>query len=514
MRSEPCSTAVSRFKQQVESVPLQARLSSFDFEHRRPMKRMCHPFKKCDWLKMCISKRISSYFRWKLVTVTLLVSTSSGAGEWEYSMRMGDTLFALAKTHMSDESAWSQIEEFNSIADVRDISINKTIKIPFDWLRFSATHAIATAVRGTVDLTHAGESSPVSVNVGDHLKQGDLVLTGKQGSITISYPDESIQIIQPNSALLIKQLVSHGLSSSTRIRTELIDGRIENIVEPMKTDGSRFETGTPGVAVGVRGTVFRTATQNEGSYSQVEVLDGLIDATKDSRSVSLSSGYGVTAKITEEIGKPYKLLAAPDISYLSTLIEAPDISFILPMNPDIQAYRVQLFTDQTATDLLLDKQVTDNSITWVVAPDSRLLSEKLRSVAKAENSRLADGFYTLRIRGVNTDKLEGFDSTLEFELNARPDPPYFRSPQNGAIFTSNYPSFSWAKIKNAYGYYLQIARDPQFTDSIAGYRSHPNHLYFSNEEFESGDYYWRLASQDINGKNGPVGEIRMFTIEK
>jgi hypothetical protein len=120
------------------------------------------------------------------------------------------------------------------------------------------------ASRGKVDLD--GQPARVGAAIGE----GAAVRTGADGMVAIKLADGSTITVQSKSAIRLetaRQFANTGGVSDSVIRLDA--GRLETAVARQKGPGSRYEIRTPTSNMGVRGTVFRAAADDDGKRRAV-----------------------------------------------------------------------------------------------------------------------------------------------------------------------------------------------------------------------------------------------------
>ena len=110
-------------------------------------------------------------------------------------------------------------------------------------------------VKGSVMVERAGRSVPATVGMG--LQERDTVVTGKDGSVGITFQDDSLLSAGPGSTLAIDRFqfnpTTHAGTFDTTLRTgtlAVVSGKIA------KQSGDAMRVRTPSTVLGVRGTEF------------------------------------------------------------------------------------------------------------------------------------------------------------------------------------------------------------------------------------------------------------------
>ncbi|OQX40326.1 MAG: hypothetical protein B0D88_08710 [Candidatus Sedimenticola endophacoides] len=203
------------------------------------------------------------------------------------------------------------------------------------------------------------------------------------------------------------------------VEVNLEQGRVENDITPDPTGQPHYRIRNDIAVTAVRGTAFRVGLL-EGERLQTEVLRGSVSVANDSGTSLLKQGNGVVTEAGQAPGQPIRLLEAPDLSTL-----APRQRY-LPMELEWKgltgavAYRVQIAATEAFEELLYDR---------------------VRKSNRASVANLPDGRYFLRVRGIDANALEGFDSTAPLEVAARPVAPFAQAPADSARLRAGQVAF-------------------------------------------------------------------------
>lgn len=98
------------------------------------------------------------------------------------------------------------------------------------------------------------------------------------------------------------------------------------------------------------------------------------------------------------------------------------------------------------------------------------------------------------------------------------EPPIPIEPADGAVLAIGVPHFQWRtgaepSLENMGSFEIRIARDASFArvideDRVAAVITR----YVPDKELAPGDYWWRVAAVDANGRRGPWSEVRSFSV--
>jgi hypothetical protein len=274
----------------------------------------------------------------------------------------------------------------------------------------------------------------------------------------------------------------------TRVRVK--QGRTEHQVTPRGgRDAPRYEIITPAATSAVRGTNYRMGATDGGQRSATEVLDGTVDvAARGARRV-IPKGFGVVTRKGAPPDPPSRLLDAPALEGLPTRLDRIPLQISLPPIPGAVAYRVQ---------------IADTELFRTLRYDALLETPRIKAVD------LPDGTYVMRVRGVDGAGLEGLDGYHELTVDARPEPPVLLAPPEAALLGSDSLELQWAEPEGAAAYVLQVATTPDFTSLLIAVADLSENRYGLDLALDPGSYYWRVATRDRFGEQGPFGDPQSF----
>lgn len=415
------------------------------------------------------------------------------AEDWAYRVRPGDTLWDLGAKHLKVGVNWRKLQEYNRIADPYHLPPGSRMRFPIGWLRIEPAKARVVAVRGAVNLlppSAAPSASPAKlVSEGMRIGIGSRLETGPGASATLEFADGSRLLVQDNSSVVFDQLSSYGSTGMVDTRMRLRRGRTLNRVIPAKGPASRYIIDTPSATSSVRGTHFRVSAGEEGAADATEVLEGKVAVGAQHSQVLLRPGYGSVAAAGAAPSAPIALLPPPAWSDAQTRLEQLPAELAWTPVPGAVGYRVEVVRDD-APEVLLFETRTDQ-------PQVRI-------------DDLPAGQHRVRVRAVAANGLGGRDSERRFAVHDLP-PPLTISPIDGQRIGLPRPRFEWARAQGAERTRLQIAADERFAQplidaEVDGQRFRPA------LSLAPGQYYWRVASRDAQGRVGRFGNALPFQV--
>lgn len=422
----------------------------------------------------------------------------------------GDTLIALARTHLDPGHGWRALQRLNGVADPRRLQPGRMLRLPLAWLKAEPAFAEALHVRGEVTFERAG-AGPQAVQAGAQLQMGDLLRAGPDSSLTLRFADGARLLLRPDSTLRLARLLQRPGAGVADTGLRLDQGSADSRVPPMAAGpaptsptpgpaaGSvprRYEITTPTLHLGVRGTEFRTRV-DANSATHVEVIEGQVAAGGGRAAQRLAAGQGAVAAPGAHGLAPSALASPPDLSSVAARVERVPLRLAWAARAGVTAWRAQVVDPAQPDRLLLDGRFDGPAARW---PD------------------LPDGPYELRVRAVGPTGLEGLDARHAFVLKARPFPPFTTQPRTGAALRGEGVRFGWTMAEGIARYRLQLARLNPETDAAAADFSNPladrSDLAAGvhEETLPPGRYAWRVASVRGDGDQGPFGDPQPFTL--
>ncbi len=158
-------------------------------------------------------------------------------------------------------------------------------------------------------------------------------------------------------------------------------------------------------------------------------------------------------------------------------------------HPGASSYELEVDTSNTfSTSWLIQASQT------YLGPNSNLQDTEYELIGLEQNQ-----YYFWRVRILNekdtSDWEERWFSTGSITL-VLPQPPALISPLHNEINVTINPLLLWSNVTNAAGYYYQISKDYDFTNSSTYYSSSAQQM-LSNLDYVE-DYYWRVRTFDGN----------------
>jgi hypothetical protein len=113
--------------------------------------------------------------------------------------------------------------------------------------------------KGSAQIERSGQKLPASV--GHVVQQGDVVITGSDGSVGITFRDNSLVSIGPDSVLAIDRFVFNSTTHQGNFDSTLKQGTLAVVSGKLaKQSPEAMKVKTPAAILGVRGTEFLVRT--------------------------------------------------------------------------------------------------------------------------------------------------------------------------------------------------------------------------------------------------------------
>ena len=129
------------------------------------------------------------------------------------------------------------------------------VLLGFAWAAIAADAGQIKTATGTVHLERAGKKVPVKI--GMPVLQSDTVVTGADGAAGITFTDNSLLSVGPNSVLAIDKYAFDSTTHAGQFDASLKKGTLAVISgKIVKQSPEAMRVRTPSSIMGVRGTEF------------------------------------------------------------------------------------------------------------------------------------------------------------------------------------------------------------------------------------------------------------------
>ncbi|MES9885016.1 MAG: FecR domain-containing protein [Sedimenticola sp.] len=338
----------------------------------------------------------------------------------------------------------------------------------------------------------SGQGDTLSdIVTGDHLAMGESIKTGPDSSMTIEFTDQSIMMISENSRLSMNSLYRSIDTGETDTVVRLDTGSAESRVTKAKGFRARYQVITPALQLAVRGTVFVVNVDGVTGTTRSMVMEGTVTASGGGKDVDLSAGHGTVAEPGKPPSEPRAMLDAPVLKTMDSLIRRLPLHLVWEPAPNVSRYHLQLLTGSSFENLIHDKVYSAN---------------------EAFLDDLPDADYKVRLRAIDEQGIEGKNGAQQFTLDAHPIPPEIQSPKNGDIIKRKKARFLWTNAPEANSYLFQVSDSKDFSKTVSRVNNLLGTMKGISVRLAPGEYFWRIASINEAGEQGPFSEARRFSV--
>lgn len=170
---------------------------------------------------------------------------------------------------------------------IRFITLLMLTMCTYAWS--SSKLAKVTYIEGLSELIKNGRTKPLKVNM--ILKQGNIIKTGVNSSVELTYFNGDVIRLSPNSELVLEG------REEGQGQPKLNKGNIWSNIKKLSNSEPRFQVKTSVATAAVRGTTFLVSAQD--SSASIHLLDGKIDVgpNKPKASKSTAVAWGPPVEI-------------------------------------------------------------------------------------------------------------------------------------------------------------------------------------------------------------------------
>ena len=369
-----------------------------------------------------------------------LGSAKSVSSEWLYTVRPGDTFWGICETYTSKKNCWQILPDLNNVERTRELPPGFIVRVPSEWLKTQPKPVTVLFVNGDVKVQTYPEEVVRALKSGEKLYEGAIIET-RTGSVSLMFADGSNMLVEPETKIVFNKLsVSNGegiVDTDVRLNRGAVKTRVNK-----KRAANHFQITTPTAVAAVRGTEYRVSTNEQQNFlTRSEVYEGKVNVAAYENAVDIPENYGLVAYAGTPL-TPKKLLDTPVFKEFATEQSTP-ISIKWHKLENAEAYSLEFLQEDSADELI-----------------KKIHTEK----TKIETSNIDTGCYTLRLRGIDEDDLQGNAATSRVCII-----PFLAAPQLFPPQLDNSErkvSIDWDKIDDAEGYIVELAHDAGFKNVI------------------------------------------------
>ncbi|WP_448577592.1 FecR family protein, partial [Thermaurantiacus sp.] len=308
-----------------------------------------------------------------------------------YEAEEGDRLSDLADRHFLRPDDWRKARALNGLSDDR-LKAGTRIRLDTAWLRRVPLSAEVVAFRGDSVILKGARRMPVAR--GAILAEGDRIMTGAVGFVTLRLSDGSELSIPTNSSVRFLRLRGYTLGDLVDRRLQVEQGSLDNKVRPLGRPGHRHEVTTPVSVAAVRGTAFRVSFTPGSSTAITEVLEGRVGVLALGKSPSaetlVPAEHGVVATAAG-VGRVEAMLPPPILAGAGPAFRGTRLATAVRREAGIKAWRLELATDAAFTNRV---------------------AELLSADGEFDVGELSPGLYHARLRAISPSGIAGRPTTF------------------------------------------------------------------------------------------------------
>ncbi len=308
----------------------------------------------------------------------------------DYTLKDGDTLTNIAVRYLAGFNDYRVVAKLNGVRRTRRMQIGQVVKLPVDRLKSTPIQARIANFRGAVTVEQGGARG--GAVAGQMLDEGAVIATGPNAFVRLTLSDGGHVSLPSQTRVRVARLRSVVLTGAVDQAFEVLSGRAESDVAPVKPTGS-FSVRTPISVSAVRGTEFRVSFDPERNRSSTEVIKGVVGVEAGSQTVLAEQAQGVSAGPTG--ARLAALLAAPELVSPDAPQTGETVAFDIAALPGAAFYRARLATDAGMIDAIAEADSPDGGRRIVF-------------------SQVAEGGYFVRLSAVSADGVEGLATAYAF----------------------------------------------------------------------------------------------------
>ncbi len=439
--------------------------------------------------------RAVHYSMYIVFILLMLIFVSSFASAYEepgieVTVKDGDTLIGISEQYLANPQNWNEVARINKMANPNLIYPNQIIIIPTRLLKGGPTQGLVSFLQGSVEFQPPGIEKWQPLFLNTKITEGSRIRTKEDSGVEITFKDGSSFLQRENTISKLQTATTRGDTYSL-YRFFLEIGRATTQIKRATGRENQFLIDTPSAVAAVRGTVFRTAVDQEGA-TRSEVLDGIIDVEAMKQHVTVREEEGTLVKKGEAPLKPRKLLTPPVLVSMAPVYKKVPIDFQFRHVEGAVSYRAVLSRDRECKDIFREKIIAPAETFQVLDID--------------------DGTYFLQSNSIDDIGLEGVPSEATvIKVRVNPEPPVVILPNERAEYKDKAILLKWLKVEDAVRYHIQISEDKNF-EKIIQDKSDISDFEYKLEGLSLKTYYFRISSIAADNYQGEWSDTFAFTV--
>ncbi|MCA0214163.1 MAG: FecR domain-containing protein [Proteobacteria bacterium] len=411
-----------------------------------------------------------------------------------YTVKPSDKLIRLSRDLLVTPGAWGEVAKFNQMKDPNFIKPGQRLNIPLRLLKYQPAQARVVSVAGDVRLGGA------VATVGMTVPEGARLATGANSSAVVELGDgtqvkllpQTLADVVSNRDYTMRDASASGSTTWFSGLIRLTQGALDTLAARIERRATPLQIETPTSLVGVRGTQFRVAYEDPATRNaRTEVVEGQVRADNPAQQsgADLPGGTGALINPAEREVRVVKLLPAPDLSALPAELNKPQALLPMPVLAGASAFRVQVASDDRFDRIVRDLKVTTASV----------------DLGQLDNA----SWYT-RVRGIDAQGIEGFDSV---KLVAIKEPVRWRLTSSTLSLRDGQNTLAWTALLDngrplpTPRFSLELASDSAFANVLQRLDAAAPSVLLG--ALKPGIYYLRLRPLLPDGKTLDAAEYRM-----
>ncbi len=323
-------------------------------------------------------------------------------------VKEGDILSSIVKQVMGSSEYWEEVAALNKIKTPDALKPGDLVIFPGSLVQ-KRNFARVVFTKGKVSLTSAADKATDVLQKGDKVYLGDVINTGKDGFVSLSFKGDTLANIQPVSRIQVVEFDCFDTEKSCVVNLSAAAGQMDFDVRNVGfKEPTSFSVDTPNVSAAVRGTKIDVEVTDG---SAVGVTSGEIEVSSNGVSNTVPVGKGTLAGEGRSVSTLFNLLKEPEYNEFTRLSSEDYLAW--SSIEDAKSYKVVLATSESMTDIIDSMSTTDTYTALLPEPQSFYLSTR----ALDENG--LKGFKAIQ----KIDQVEIDDSVeaplLEIELSER-----------------------------------------------------------------------------------------------
>ncbi|HTJ77487.1 MAG TPA: FecR domain-containing protein [Rariglobus sp.] len=166
----------------------------------------------------------------------------------------------------------------------------------------ATSQAIVLKVKGTVNYTMPGQTTPVALKVGDKLPQGATIVTGAKSEASIQAFNGAVAYIMPDTTANLEKLsvtTSGGVVTKQTALLNLKVGTILSTIDPANHNINDYGIRTPKGVAAARGTAYGVTVTTTGKV-QLFVTNSAVTFTNSTTGKSITVPAGSAVAVHED----------------------------------------------------------------------------------------------------------------------------------------------------------------------------------------------------------------------